>query len=48
MTSLMLNLAPMPAVIEPPIYKSTSPIATTEVVKPSYLSPYKPGSPMES
>jgi hypothetical protein len=23
-------------------------MATTEVVKPSYLNPYKPGSPMKS
>jgi len=31
-----------------PIYKSTSTIAITEVIKPSYLSPYKPGSPTKS
>ena len=30
-----------------PIYKSTSTIAITEAIKPSYLSPYKPGSPMK-
>ena len=31
-----------------PIYKSTSTIAITEAIKPSYLSPYKPGSPTKS
>ena len=28
-----------------PIYKSTSTMATTEMITLSYLSPYKPGSP---
>ena len=31
-----------------PIYKSTSTIAITEAIKPSYLSPYKPDSPTKS
>ena len=31
-----------------PIYKSISIIAITEIIKPSYLSPYKPSSPMKS
>ena len=31
-----------------PIYKSISTIAITEAIIPSYLSPYKPGSPMKS
>ena len=30
-----------------PIYKSTSTKAITEAIKPSYLSPYKSGSPMK-
>ena len=31
-----------------PIYKITSTIAITEAIKLSYLSPYKPDSPMKS
>ena len=48
MTSLMLNLTPIAAVTEAPIYKSTSTIAITKAIKPPYLSPYKPGSLMKS
>ena len=41
MTSLVLNLAPMSTITEPSI-------AITEAIKLSYLSPYKPGSPVKS
>ena len=47
MTCLMLNLAPMPVIIEPTNYKSTSIKAITGAIKQSYLNPYKPSSQLK-
>ena len=43
----MLNLSLMPAITEPSNYKNSSGLATTRVVRPKDLNPYKPGSPMK-